>query len=75
MVEMVKECPFPSNFDMPRPFTPRKTELTRKTELRPIKSPNILMYPRVEEEQRNHSGDETATTGVKDFRILLATML
>ena len=49
MAEMGKECGFPSNFDMPRPFTPRKTELQRKTELprktelQPIISPNGLV--------------------------------
>ena len=30
MVEMGKERGFPSNFDMPRPFTPNKTELPHK---------------------------------------------
>ena len=30
MVEMGKECGFPSNFDMPRPFSQCKTELPRK---------------------------------------------
>ena len=60
MVEMGKECGFRSNFDMPRPFTPRKTELPRKTKLQPTKSPNFLLFPRVEVEveQRTHSGDE-----------------
>ena len=52
MVEMGKECGFRSNFDMPRPFNPRKAEL------QPIKSPNGLMYPKVDVEQRTHSGDE-----------------
>ena len=42
MVEMGKECGFPSNFDMLRSFTPRKTELPRKIELQPIKLPNGL---------------------------------
>ena len=51
MVEMGKECGFPSNFDMPRPFTPHKTDLRRKAELQPIKSPNRLLYARVEVEQ------------------------
>ena len=32
MVETGKECCFPSNFDMPWPFTQRKTELPRKME-------------------------------------------
>ena len=58
MVEMGKECRFPSNFDMPQPFTPCKTELPSETELQPIKSLNGLMYPREEVEQRTHSGDE-----------------
>ena len=52
MVEMGKECGFPLNFDMPRPFSPRKTELP------PIKSPNGLLYSREEAERRTHSGDE-----------------
>ena len=50
---MGKECGFLSNFDMPRPFTPRKTEL------QPIKSPNGLLHLKVE--QRTHSGDEIGT--------------
>ena len=58
MVEMSKECRFPSTFDIPRPFTTHKTELPRKTELKPIKSPNGLVYPRVEVQQRTHSWDE-----------------
>ena len=48
LVEIDKECGFPLNFDMPWPFSPRKTEL------QPIKSPNVLLYPRVEEQQRTH---------------------
>ena len=60
MVEMGKECDFSSNFDMPRPFTLRKVELPRKTELQRIKQTNNygLLYSRVEAEQRTHSGDE-----------------
>ena len=58
MVDMGKECGFPLNFGVPRPSTPRKTELRRKTELQPIKSPNRLLYARVEVEQRTNSGDE-----------------
>ena len=58
MVEMGKECGFQSNFDMSRPFTPRKMELPRKAEFEPIKSPNGLSHPRVAVEQRTHSGDE-----------------
>ena len=59
MVEVMgKECGFPLNFDMPRPFTLRKTELPRKMELLPIKSPDGLLYPRVEQNQRTHSEDE-----------------
>ena len=50
MAEIGKECGFSSNFDMSRPFTPRKTELPCKTELQRIKSPNGLLYPRVEVE-------------------------
>ena len=52
MIEMGKECGFPLNFDMLRPYT------MRKTELQPIKSPNGLLHPRVEGEQRTHSRDE-----------------
>ena len=55
LLEMGKECHFPSNFDMPRQFT------TRKTELQPIKSPNGLLYPRLEVEQQIHSEDEIDT--------------
>ena len=58
MVEMGKECGIPSNFDMTRPFTSRKKELPRKTEVQPIKIADGLLYPRVEKEQRTHSGDE-----------------
>ena len=55
MVEMGKECGFSSNIGMLRLFT------SRKTELQPIKSPNSLLYPRVDEEQRTHSEDEIGT--------------
>ena len=66
MVEMGEKCGFPSNFDMPRPFNPRKTELSCKVSYsQPIKSPNNLLHPRVEEEQRIHSGDEI---GVQESR-------
>ena len=58
IAEMDKECGFPSNFNMPGPFTTRKTELPHKTELQPIRLPNGLLYPRVEVEQLTHSGDE-----------------
>ena len=52
MVDLDRESGFPSNFDMPRPNNPRKAKL------QPIKLPNGLLYPRVEVEQRTHSGDE-----------------
>ena len=42
---------------MPRPFTPRKTELPRKME-QPFRLPNDLLYPRVDVERLTHSGDE-----------------
>ena len=58
---MGKECVFPSNFDMPRPFTSCKAELPRKTELQPVKSSNGLLFPSVEKERRTHSGDETGS--------------
>ena len=51
MVEMGKENGFSSNLDMLRPFTPRKTELYRNIELQPLKSPNGLLYPKVEVER------------------------
>ena len=60
MVQIGKESGFRSNLDMPRPFAPRKMELRRKTEPQPIKSPNGLVYLRVEVEKRTHSGDEIA---------------
>ena len=53
-----KECGLPSNFDMPRPFTPCKTEF------QPTKLPNGLLYPRVEVEQRTHSGYDIDSTHV-----------
>ena len=55
MVEMGKECGFPSNSDMSRLLTLRKTEFPRKTDLQPIKYG--LLYARVEEEQRTHSDE------------------
>ena len=58
MAEMGKEGGFPSTFYMPRPFPLPKTELLRKTELRPIKLPNSLVYPREEVEQRDYLGRE-----------------
>ena len=58
MVEVDKECCFPLNFGLSRPFSLRKTELPRKTELQPIELPNGVLCPRVEEEQQTHSGDE-----------------
>ena len=47
---------------MPRLFTPHKTDLRRRTELQPVKSPNGLLYPRVEEKQRTHFGDDIENT-------------
>ena len=64
MVEMGKECGFPLNFDMQRPFTLRKTELQR------IKSPNDLLHPRVAVAQRTHSGDEIGRFGQRGPMIL-----
>ena len=58
MVERGKECGFPSIFDMQQPLTPHKKELPLKTELQLMRLPSGLMYPRVEVEQRTHSGDE-----------------
>ena len=59
MVEIGKECGFPSNSDMMWPLTPCKTELPCKIELQPSKSPNNLLHLKVKVEQRIHSGDET----------------
>ena len=70
MVEMGKECGFPSSSDMWWPFTSRKTELPRKTRSQPIKSPKDLLHPRVEEEQRNHSGDDIETKQQSNTRII-----
>ena len=70
MVEMGKECGFPLNFDMPRPFTLRKTELPPKTELQRIKSANDLLYPRVAVAQRTHSGDEIGRFGQQGLMLL-----
>ena len=51
------------NFDMSWPFTQRKTELAiAQNDEQPIRLPNGLLYPRVEVEQRTHSGDEIAQT-------------
>ena len=62
MVGVGKQCDFTSNFDMPRSFTPRKLELRPKmansqSDYQTASCPG-LMYPRVEVEQRTHSGDE-----------------
>ena len=51
MVGMGKEYNFTLNFDMPRPFATRETKLRCRLS-------NSLLYPRVEVEQRSHSGDE-----------------
>ena len=56
MIEMGKECGFPSNFDMPLPFY-----LAQNARL-----PNGLLYPRVEVEQRTRSGDDIVTVLAKD---------
>ena len=56
MVATAKEYGLISNFDMLRPFTPRKAELPRKMAIR---LPNGLLYPRVEVKQSTHSGDDT----------------
>ena len=45
--------------------SPRKTKIPRKTELQPIKLPNGLSYPRVEEEQRTHSGDKIGSSAIQ----------
>ena len=58
MVGIGKEYGFKLNFDMPRSFTQRKSELRPKMANSPIRLPNGLLYPRVEVEQRTHSGDE-----------------
>ena len=58
MFNMGKECGFPSNFDILRLFTACKTELRRKTELQPIKSPKHLLFAKEEVDQQSHFGDE-----------------
>ena len=58
MVDMGKEYRFTLNFNMLRSFTPRKSELQPKNGEQPIRLPNGLLYPRVEVEQRTHSGEE-----------------
>ena len=60
MVEIGKEYGFTSNFEMPLPFTARETELPATTQNgeQPIRLQNGLLYPRVEVEQRTHSGDD-----------------
>ena len=47
---------------MPRPFTPRKTGVTAQNDEQPIKLQNGFLYPRVQVEQRTHSGDEIEAT-------------
>ena len=59
MVGIGKECGFTSNFNMPRSFTLRKSEL--RPEMANSQSDcrtASCIPPRVEVEQRTHSGDE-----------------
>ena len=58
MVEIGKEYRFTLNFDMPWPFTPTKNGVIAQNGEQPIRLPNGLLYPRLEVEQRTHSGDE-----------------
>ena len=51
MVGIGKECGFTSNFDMPRSFSPCKSELRPQNVEQPIRLPSSLLYPRVEVEQ------------------------
>ena len=55
MIKIGKVCGFTSNFDTPKPFTTRKTVRTVDSAW------NFHADPRVEAEQRTHSGDETGT--------------
>ena len=57
MVGIGKEYGFKWNFDIPLPFTGRNGVTAQNVE-QPIRLPNGLLYPRVELEQRAHSGDE-----------------
>ena len=68
MVGISKEYGFTLNFDMPRPFNPCKTELPRKMANR-IRLPNGLLDPRVEVEQRTHSGDDIGKNRNSDEKI------
>ena len=54
MIKIGKVCGFTSNFDTPKPFTTRKT-------VRVDSARNFRADPRLEGEQRTHSGDETGT--------------
>ena len=63
MVGIAKEYGFTPNFDMPRSFTPRRSDIQAKM-AKLIRLPNGLLYPRVEVEQRTHSGDDIDFTRV-----------
>ena len=65
VIDVGKEYLFTLNFNMPRSFTRRKSDLWPKNVAykngeQPIRLPNGLLYPRVEAEQRTHSWDEIA---------------
>ena len=45
MVEMGKECDFPSNFDMLRLFTPPEKELSQKGSYSKSNRPTAFCFP------------------------------
>ena len=67
VVDKGKEYRFTLNFNMPRSFTPRKSDLQPKNGEQPVRLPNGLLHPRVEVEQRTHSGDEIGTQTIKQI--------
>ena len=61
MVGIGKEYGFTSNFLTCRGRLPRAKGVTAQNGKQPIRLQNGLVYPRVEVEQRSHSGDEIIT--------------
>ena len=62
MVRIDKECGFRSNFGHAEVVYPLQIGFTAQNGEQPIRLPNSLLYPRVEVEQRTHSGDEIASS-------------
>ena len=56
MVGVGKECGLKLNFDM----FDTQIGVTAPNSEQPIRLPNSLLYPKIEVEQRTHSGDEIA---------------